>query len=155
MKPRLTGKWVTVLPALREFGGGKRMTNDRCLKKHSEALVKDVGIEVACTLTGRSKATLGRYCSDAEEPGDRFMPIDVVAALEASASFPQVTAALADPRGITLSHDADRRNAQSPGVNSDTVALSQRFAMLMSEYHMAISDNVISVNEARRLLRNG
>jgi len=34
------------------------------------------------------------------------------------------------------------------------VALSQRFAMLMSEYHMAISDNVISVNEARRLLRN-
>jgi hypothetical protein len=123
------------------------------LKKHSEALVKDVGIERACTLTGRSKATLGRYYSDADEHGDRFMPVDVVALLEAEASFPHVTAALADLRGITLSYDADRRNAQSTGVNSDVVELSQRFAMLMSEYHMAISDNVISVNEAKRLLR--
>ena len=29
------------------------------LKKHAEALVKDVGIEAACALSGRSKATLG------------------------------------------------------------------------------------------------
>ena len=29
------------------------------LKKHTEALVKDVGIEPACELTGKSKATLG------------------------------------------------------------------------------------------------
>ena len=29
------------------------------LKKHTEALVKDVGIEAACKLTGKSKATLG------------------------------------------------------------------------------------------------
>ena len=34
------------------------------LKKHIEALVKDVGIENACTITGKSKATLGRYYSD-------------------------------------------------------------------------------------------
>ena len=81
------------------------------------------------------------------------MPIDVVAALEASAGFPHVTAALADLRDITHSYDAGRRNAQSPGVNSDMVALAQRFAMLMSEYHLAISDKVISVNEAKRRLR--
>ncbi len=149
----INGKTCIGFPALRDFGGGRRMAIDSYLKKHSEALVKDVGIEVACTLTGRSKATLGRYYSDAEEHGDRFMPIDVVAALEAAASFPHVTSALADLRGITLSYDADRRNAQSPGVNSDMVALAQRFAMLMTEYHMAISDNVISVNEAKRLLR--
>lgn len=129
------------------------MSIDGYLKKHSEALVKDVGIEVACALTGRSKATLGRYYSDAEEHGDRFMPIDVVAALEAKASFPHVTAALADLRGITMSYDSARRNAQSSGVNSDVVELSQRFGMLMGEYHSAISDNVISVNEAKRLLR--
>ena len=30
------------------------------LKKHCEALVKDVGIEAACEITGKSKATLGR-----------------------------------------------------------------------------------------------
>lgn len=123
------------------------------LKKHTEALVKDVGIEAACELTGKSKATLGRYYSDADEHGDRFMPIDVVAALEAAARFPHVTSALADLRGVTLSYDAERRNAQSGGINSDVVALSQRFALLMAEYNQAIGDGRISVNEAKRLLR--
>ena len=28
------------------------------LKKHTEALVKDVGVEAACEITGKSKATL-------------------------------------------------------------------------------------------------
>jgi hypothetical protein len=123
------------------------------LKKHTEALVKDVGIEAACELTGKSKATLGRYYSDSDEHDDRFMPIDVVAELEAASRFPHVTAALADLRGITLSYDAEKRNATSKGVNQDVVALAQRFAMLMSEYNSAIGDGKISVNEAKRLLR--
>ena len=129
------------------------MSIESYLKKHTEALVKDVGIEAACELTGKSKATLGRYYSDADEHGDRFMPIDVVAALEAGARFPHVTSALADLRGITLSYDATKHNATSKGVNQDVVALAQRFAMLMSEYNQAISDGKISVNEAKRLLR--
>ena len=33
------------------------------------------------------------------------------------------------------------------------VALAQRFAMLMSEYNSAIADGRISVNEAKRMLR--
>ena len=123
------------------------------LKKHTEALVKDVGIEAACTITGKSKATLGRYYSDSAEHDDRFMPIDVVAQLEAAAKFPHVTEALADLQGITLSYDQERRNAASGGVNNDVVMLSQRFAMLMGEYHTAIGDGIISVNEAKRLLR--
>ena len=123
------------------------------LKKHTEALVKDVGIEAACELTGKSKATIGRYYSDQDEHGDRFMPIDVVAQLEAAARFPHVTSALADLRGITLSYDGERRNAQSAGINSDVVALAQRFGMLMAEYNSAIGDGKISVNEAKRLLR--
>jgi hypothetical protein len=123
------------------------------LKKHSEALVKDVGIEAACTLTGKSKATLGRYYSDADEHSDRFMPIDVVAQLEAKAEFPHVTSALADLRGITLAYDAERSNAPPHDVNHDVVALAQRFAMLMSEYNLAIGDGVITVNEAKRMLR--
>jgi hypothetical protein len=123
------------------------------LKKHCEALVKDVGIEAACELTGKSKATLGRYYSDSGEHEDRFMPIDVVAQLEAASRFPHVTAALADIRGITLSYDAEKRNATSKSVNHDVVALAQRFAMLMSEYNTAIGDGVISANEAKRMLR--
>ena len=46
-----------------------------------------------------------------------------------------------------------KRNAQSAGINSDVVALAQRFGMLMAEYNSAIGDGKISVNEAKRLLR--
>ncbi|MEM9475068.1 MAG: hypothetical protein AAGA71_07230 [Pseudomonadota bacterium] len=123
------------------------------LKKHTEALVKDVGIEAACALTGKSKATLGRYYSDADEHADRFMPVDSVAKLEEAARYPHVTSALAELRGGTLSHDPERRNAPDGGVNSDVIALSQRFAMLMAEYQQSIEDGVISINEAKRLLR--
>ena len=124
------------------------------LKKHTELLVKDVGIETACKLTGKSKATLGRYYADHEEHADRFMPIDAVAALEQESSYPHVTSALAELGGITLSFDQRRDNeSRKGGVNSDVVALSQRFAMLMAEYHQSIEDGVISANEARRLLR--
>ena len=123
------------------------------LRKHSEALVKDVGIEAACDLTGKSKATLGRYYSDADEHADRFMPVDVVAALEAAARFPHVTAALADLRGITMAYDEDRRDAKSSGVNEDVVAQAQRFALLMGEYNSAIGDGRITINESKRLLR--
>ncbi len=125
----------------------------RYLKKHTETLVKDVGLEAACELTGKSKATLGRYYSDAEEHGDRFMPVDAVAALESASGFPHITAALAELRGITLSYDDERKNAPGGGVNSDVIALSQRFAMLMGEYNQSIEDGVISINEAKRLLR--
>lgn len=123
------------------------------LKKHTEALVKEVGIEAAGAITGKSKATLGRYYSDAAEHADRFMPVDVVARLESRASFPHVTTALADLLGVTLSYDQTRRNDAGGGINSDVVMLSQRFATLMSEYHIAIADGVISINEAKRLLR--
>lgn len=124
------------------------------LKKHTEALVKDVGIEAACQLTGKSKATLGRYYSDHSEHADRFMPVDAVAALEEAASFPHVTSALADLKGITLSQTESRKNTDDKGgINADVITLSQRFAMLMAEYNTSIEDGVISMNEAKRMLR--
>ena len=124
------------------------------LKNHTEALVKDVGIEPACVVTGKSKATLGRYYSDNPEHADRFMPIDAVVALEQAAKYPHVTSALAELQGISLSHDDRRPNAdRKGGVNADVIALSQRFAMLMTEYQQSIEDGVITVNEAKRLLR--
>lgn len=125
------------------------------LKKHTEALVKDVGIEAACQITGKSKATLGRYYSDNAEHAERFMPVDSVAKLEGAASFPHVTAALADLKNITLSYNQsdEKSERNGGGVNSDVIALSQRFATLMSEYQEAIADGIITVNEAKRLLR--
>ena len=38
-------------------------------------------------------------------------------------------------------------------MNSDVIALSQRFAILMSEYNQSIEDGIITINEAKRLLR--
>jgi hypothetical protein len=117
-------------------------------------LVKDVGIEAACELTGKSKATLGRYYSDNDEHADRFMPVDAVAALEEASSYPHVTAALAELKGITLTFDERRKNATgSGGINQDVIALSQRFAMLMAEYNASIDDGIITMNEAKRLLK--
>ncbi len=121
------------------------------LKKHSEALVKDIGVEAAARLSGKSKATLGRYYSDADEHSDRFMPVDVVASLEAAASYPHVTAALAELRGSGITLERSGRN--SGGVNADVIALSRRFAALMAEYSQSIEDGVISVNETKRLLK--
>ena len=123
------------------------------LKKHTEALVKDVGLEAACALTGKSKATLGRYYSDATEHSDRFMPIDTVAKLETAARYPHITSALAELQQTTLSYDAAQRNSTGGGVNSDVVTLSQRFGMLMAEYNQSIEDGIITINEAKRLLR--
>ncbi|KIN70812.1 hypothetical protein Z945_3276 [Sulfitobacter noctilucae] len=124
------------------------------LKKHTEALVKDVGIEPACTVTGKSKATLGRYYSDSDEHADRFMPIDAVAQLEEVASYPHVTAALAELGGIGLNFERKLSNSDKrSSVNSDVIALSQRFAMLMAEYQQSMEDGRISVNEAKRLLK--
>ena len=123
------------------------------LKKHTESLVKDVGIEPACELTGKSKATLGRYYSDHPEHIDRFMPIDAVINLEKASGYPHVTSALAELQGITLSHESRRSNSpRKGGVNSDIITLSQRFAMLMSEYQQSIEDGIITLNEAKRLL---
>ena len=62
-------------------------------KKPTESLVKDVGIEPACKLTGKSKTTLGRYYSDHPEPSDRFMQIDAVINLEKAAGYLLVTSA--------------------------------------------------------------
>ena len=121
------------------------------LKKHTEVLIKDVGFETACKVSGKSKATLGRYFSTSPEHSERYMPIDVVAALEEVASFPFVTKALAELRMLIIEYDkarAPRRGA----LNSDVVLLSQRFATLMGEYNTSISDGVISLNEAKRLL---
>jgi hypothetical protein len=81
------------------------------------------------------------------------MPIDAVALLEQASTYPHVTAALAELTGVTLSLERTMTNDRKGGINRDVITLSQRFAMLMGEYHNAISDGVISVNEAKRLLR--
>ncbi|AUJ63079.1 hypothetical protein B9057_01500 [Aestuarium zhoushanense] len=118
------------------------------LKKHTEALVKDVGIEVACRVSGKSKATLGRYYSEAPEHAERYMPVDTVAALEAVASYPHVTSALAEIRAIKLG-DAE---TQPEGLCSIMIGLSEQYATLMAEFGRSLEADM-SENDTRRMLR--
>jgi len=151
---RWGGLWekIGVIPLTTKIGTIQMAGIGSYLKKHTEALVKDVGIEAACQLTGKSKATLGRYYSDSEEHADRFMSVEAVARLEAAASYPHVTSALAELHGDTLDKTNSHKNSHG-GINSDVISLSQRFAMLMGEYQISIEDGVITNNEAKRLLR--
>jgi hypothetical protein len=126
----------------------------RYLKKHTETLVKAAGIERAASLTGKSKATLGRYYSEHDEHADRFMPIETVALLEHAVGYPHVTAALAELAGASLQLDDHRhKRDNSGGVNADIIALSQRFAMLMWEYQQSTEDGQFTVAEAKRLFK--
>ena len=121
------------------------------LKRHTEALIKDLGYAKACEVSGKSKATLGRYASLAPENSDRYIPVNVLLDLEREASMPFVSKALAELQGMTLERSKHGSNARG-GLNSDVIKLSQRFATLMAEYNHSISDGVISLNETKRLL---
>ncbi|NNE88974.1 MAG: hypothetical protein HKN27_12940 [Silicimonas sp.] len=121
------------------------------LKRHTESLIKDLGYARACEVSGKSKATLGRYASLQDENSDRFMPVNVLVELELAASLPFVTKAIAELQQLKLEY-GDDRSADSDGLNSDVIRLSQRFATLMAEYNYSMADGVISMNETRRLL---
>lgn len=121
------------------------------LKRHTEALIKDIGYARACEVAAKSKATLGRYASQMDENSDRFIPVNVLVELELESSVPFVTKALAELQGLKLEYIEDQ-DERPGGLNSDVILLSQRFANLMAEYNHSIADGVISLNEARRLL---
>ena len=69
---RRNGKNQSAFPCARRGDGDETIRKQTMagigsyLKKHTEALVKDVGIEPACALTGKSKATLVTTRSAAE-----------------------------------------------------------------------------------------
>ena len=78
------------------------------------------------------------------------MPINSATWLEDTASFPHVTMALAELCGAAILMDDRLRNETNKcGVNTDVIALSHRFALLMSEYHLSIQDGISTVNERK------
>ena len=133
------------------MGSEERFSRGQYLKRHTEALIKDIGYAKACEISGKSKATLGRYASSHDDNSDRFIPVNVLVELESVATIPFVTKALAELLGLKLESDGDRD--ESPGgLISDVIRLSQRFATLMAEYNHSIEDGIISLNETRRLI---
>ncbi|MDA8585351.1 hypothetical protein N9L47_03680 [Rhodobacteraceae bacterium] len=133
------------------MGSDARSSRGEYLKRHTEALIKDIGYAKACEISGKSKATLGRYASSHDENSDRFIPVNVLVELESEASIPFVTKAVTELLGLRLERDPDRDDTPG-GLNSDVIRLSQRFATLMGEYNHSMEDGVISLNETRRLI---
>jgi hypothetical protein len=128
-----------------------RRTRGEYLKRHTEALIKALGYARSCEVSGRSKATLGRYASLSVEDVDRFIPVNLAVELEADVGTPYVTMAMAELLGLKID-EKGKADDRPGGLNSDVIALSQRFATLMAEYNYSIADGVISLNEAKRLL---
>ena len=128
-----------------------RRSRGEYLKRHTEALIKTIGYARACEVAGRSKATLGRYASLSDEDTDRYIPVNLAVELEAHAGTPFVTKAMAELQGHHIEF-GEAGSDRPGGLNSDVIALSERFANLMAEYNHSIADGVISLNEAKRLL---
>ena len=128
-----------------------RRSRGEYLKRHTEALIKALGYARACEVSGRSKATLGRYASLSSDDSERFIPVNLVVELEMAADVPFVTKALAELQNMNLEYD-ENRDDPSGALNSDVIKLSQRFATLMGEYNHSMADGVISLNETKRLL---
>lgn len=128
-----------------------RRSRGEYLKRHTEALIKTMGYARACEVSGRSKATLGRYASLSVEDADRYIPVNLAVELEVKAGTPLVTKAMAELQGLQI-ESGEAGDDRPGGLNSDVIALSQRFATLMAEYNYSIADGVISLNEAKRLL---
>lgn len=121
------------------------------VKQHTKALIKDVGVEKACELTGRSAATLRRYASSSATNAGHILSVADILSLEQAASYPFVTASLAEANNHVLNAKSPTIE-QSDSVNSDVMRLAGRFGSLMAEYYRSIEDGEISSQEAQRLL---
>lgn len=103
----------------------------------------------AVELTGKSKATLGRYYATDPEYADRFMPISDVVALEQAATFPHVTAALAEAQGMTLT---SLEQTGSTTFQDAMVSVTRHFARLIESHLSSPTRQGRSNNETARLL---
>jgi len=123
------------------------------IKQHTKALIKDIGVEKACELTGRTSATLRRYASSSDANAGNLISIGDLVRLEQSASYPYVTASLAEVNDYVI-NSRKQQEQTSDSVNSDVMRLASRFGSLMSEYYSSIEDGEISREEAQRLLKD-
>ncbi|MEO9515204.1 MAG: hypothetical protein ABJH20_01555 [Rhizobiaceae bacterium] len=103
------------------------------LKLHTELLVKDVGLAAATGVTGRSKATIGRYYSTDLEHAKRFMPIDAVAALEELSGRAHISTALSSLKDEVPHKCNMLERASFSDVPTVLAKLSEQFAALAGD----------------------
>ena len=90
-----------------------------------------VWFAIQARLSGKSKATLGRYYSDDAEHADRFMPIDVVARGMANPIFEAYVGRTRRKIGMEVIHDKDavRRTPRSLRDNRCVAFVSDHDAL--------------------------
>lgn len=123
---------------------------DQALRKSTELLIKNVGLKRASEVSGKAVPTLSKYYS--QNADDPYAPINVIAKIEREANFPAVTNSMAEMCGLIVSYKHDKPDV-SGNINTDVIKLSERFAKLMMEYQISIEDGIITLNEAKRLIK--
>ena len=124
-------------------------TPEQYLKAQTEALIKNVGIAEAARLSNRSRKRIKQYFADSSECEHRFIPIDVVAAIEAKAERPYVSLALAE---LNSAFSAETKPVET--VNQTTFQVSgiaQDFALVMANYFANDQTRPLSRNEVTSL----
>lgn len=99
------------------------------------------GYEAAAAAVGCGKSTLHRY---QDVNGDRFMPSNVMATLEAFCGEPIYSAAIADAVQTT----------RTPSVERSIIRANSDVAALVAEYFAADADGVITPAERTALLQS-
>ena len=104
-----------------------RFSRGEYLKRHTEALIKALGYARACEVSGRSKATLGRYASLSNDDSERYVPVNLVVELEMAAGVPFVTKALAELQGLPAFKNAVRAAVDRTNTDLSVVEKVRKF----------------------------
>lgn len=122
------------------------------LKAATRALVAANGTQQqAAAVTRLDQSDLSRGGSNSLP--DRFLPLDVIADLEAASGEPIITRALAELSGCVLIEPALDEEA-SETLSREVGHSAQRFGELMTNYGQASADAVITPDEARQIARD-
>lgn len=118
------------------------------LKGSTRKLVKtsDIGV----TRVGQQE--LSKYGNPSDDHAERFMPVDIVADLEAECGMPIVTAKLAELAGCLL---VPLPKGKGQGaLNERSHRTAQEFAEVMSGILGALADGEITEAEGEAILQN-
>jgi len=118
------------------------------LKAATRALIAANGTQVqAAAVTRLDQSDLSRGGSNAYL--DRFLPLDVIADLEAASGEPLVTHALAELSGCVLIEPPSAETGEA--ISREVGRSAQRFGELMQHYGLAAADAVIDAGEAKQI----
>ncbi len=130
--------------------------NDRQLPRSDYFGIKGATRELVgragTNCTRVDQQTLSKYGNPGEDHAERFMPVDVVADLEAECGLPIVTRKLAELSGCLLVPLP--RGTGHGALTERSHRTAQEFAEVMAGILAALADQVMTEEEAQPVLTN-